>query len=1127
MKPTQVTELLANIKNTFVSFFSILMFVALGVGIFLGISWAGPALQVAADGVYDQGAAHDFQVQFSYGLTDDDLAKLADVEGVSQVEAGRQSFQTLGLGDKEVTVKAQTMGESINVPVVVEGELPAKKDEIAVNAHAAKKLGISVGDTVTFKEDAESEDDGDGAGNGSESDSDGKSADDDGMQYLNGSTYKVTALVKSPEYLANSSATYGVSNTPSASVDIVAFALPEAFDGEAFQDGYPVANIRCDSLSSASAFSETYKNDAASMKARIVELGDELALARYDDLHGNAQDKLDDAKQQVEDGKEKIENGTADLDKARSDLEGAKSDLEKAKSDLSQAQSELDQAKASGYAKLADSRSKLTELEKKRDEATPKVNKLKSAIDSAESSFSSMKTETDSLISEASAVAAKHKDDPAQYAAAMAPLVKRANAVVSKARSAVPTLPDVTIENFAVVMGSLSSALSDYRNLSITENGETTTINKLQAQYKKASSDLAELSSAIDSGWSQYNEGQAELNQQVWEGEQKIADGQQKIADGEQSISDGEQKIADGEADLDKARADVADAEAKVADNQEKVDQMKKYDWSVSARYESAGAVEVETFSGVTNRLSFSMAALFVIVGLLVSYSAVSRIVHEQITQIGTKKALGLREREITLSFLAYSALAVVTGAIVGTIVGVTLVEGIIGRVLGGMFIMGSYPPYFGAALFAIVTALELVLVLGATWLACHSILREHAVELLKGEKPPEGKTRFYEKWGVWERLPLFTQTIVNNCMNDKRRVFSTIVGVAGCTALIVTAITLNDDVLKSYDRHYEDVFGFNLITFVDADVENADDRIEAAAEDAGSTAAQVLRKSLVMTQPNGDRGSMRLIVPESPEKFAQVYHVNPVEGLAFDPAADGAWVSQAYGSKTGAKVGDKVAVESGDGVVHEIPIMGFYEFWLTNHEMVMGRDFYEREFDTDLATNVVLIDSDGASVDDVESALSGVDGFYSITDDKASQHQNFAEFSNVSSAVVAIYLALAALMAVVVLLNLNVMFIDEKKRELIVLMINGFSVKDAKRYIYNDTIVLTALGIVCGVVLGCASGAMSVGSVEPSTAQFVKDVDPIAVAAGVAGSAILAFIMSAISLRRIPRFELTDINKF
>ncbi|MBQ3302603.1 MAG: hypothetical protein IJH04_10775, partial [Eggerthellaceae bacterium] len=128
--------------------------------------------------------------------------------------------------------------------------------------------------------------------------------------------------------------------------------------------------------------------------------------------------------------------------------------------------------------------------------------------------------------------------------------------------------------------------------------------------------------------------------------------------------------------------------------------------------------------------------------------------------------------------------------------------------------------------------------------------------------------------------------------------------------------------------------------------------------------------------------------------------------------------------------------------------------------------------------------------------------------------------------AVVAIYLALAALMAVVVLLNLNEMFIDEKKRELIVLMINGFSVKDAKHYISYDNIVLTAIGIIAGIVLGCVMGSVTVLAIEPSTATFIKAVDGWAVGIGIVGSAALALIMSMIALRRIPKFDLTDINK-
>lgn len=158
--------------------------------------------------------------------------------------------------------------------------------------------------------------------------------------------------------------------------------------------------------------------------------------------------------------------------------------------------------------------------------------------------------------------------------------------------------------------------------------------------------------------------------------------------------------------------------------------------------------------------------------------------------------------------------------------------------------------------------------------------------------------------------------------------------------------------------------------------------------------------------------------------------------------------------------------------------------------------------------------------------SLEGVKGYSSIADDKTNQYRNFETFSTVPNAVVLIYMILAILMAIVVLLNLNAMFIEEKKRELIVLMINGFSVKDAQHYVSNDSIVLTAVGIILGIILGCIMGSITVGSIEPSTASFVKAIDAKAVIAGIIGSSVLAFVMGKISLRRIPKMSLTDINK-
>ena len=1104
MRGTQVTELFANIKKTFVSFFSILMFAALGVGVFLGISWAGPALQQAGDRMLDEGAFHSFQIQYPYGLTDDDLKKLAEVEGVTQIEPAHQSFQTMMSGDeKGATVKVQTLGQDIDTALLVEGELPTKVGEMAFHASSANKLGVNVGDTITFVKDADGDSGLDALsldGNNSEK----TSSNTSGMKYLTSQSFKVTALVNSPDYLAESEKTFGFAPTPSGRVDGLAWVLDGSFDASAFQDGYPIVNVRCDELAGIGTFGEDYKARSKEVEARIAELGDTLATARYDDLHGQAQKKLDEAQKKLDDGKKQIADGEKPIADGEKTLAEKKAEGEQQLADGYQQLLYYEGLKADGEVKLAEGRTK--------------VEKGEAALASADAAKAELSSSAANYRARGNAVEEEYKksgktpEDKAKRDAALDALGAEARAeLLQKTKMVGYDVPVIDHTNYFDVLSIAEGLVDNFEDLPVEYEGQTMTVAEARVKLAEGRQQLADAEAEYDArvaqlndGWATYYAGQDELNRLVAEGEAQLTEARQQVEEGKKQVAENEPKLEN--------------AKAKFA-------AMAKYDWTLLPRAYNAGVGEVSTFSNVTDRLSISMAALFIIVGLLVSYFAVSRIVREQITQIGTKKALGFRRGEITKSYLWYSGIAVLAGSIIGAIVGVTLVEGIIGSALGAMFAFGSYPPYFGWGLFLVVTLVYLALVLAATYLACRSILKEHAVELLKGPKPPTGKTRFYEKWGIWDKLPLLIQTIVNNCVNDKRRVFSTIVGVAGATALIVTAITLNNDVLKSYDRQYEGVYGFNVITYVDSATEKAAENVEAALQKEGAATAQVSMKQYLMEQPNGESSAIRVIVPDDSDAFAALYHVNPTAGAAFDPSAEGVWVSQAYAEHFDAKVGDMLLIDDGAGVKHGVPILGFYEFWLTYHEAVMGHDYFEKEFGS-TASNVVLVDAGDVAVADLQDVVSKIDGYDSMLDDKTEQHKDFETFSTVSSAVVAIYLALAALMAVVVLLNLNVMFIDEKKRELIVLMINGFSIKDARHYISYDNIVLTALGIIAGLVLGCIMGSITVLSIEPSTATFIKAVDGWAVGIGIVGSAALALIMSMIALRRIPKFDLTDINK-
>ena len=1233
MKPTQIQELFANIKATIVSFFSIMMFVALGVGIFAGIYWMAPALQTAANKAYDEGAFHHFQIQFPYGLTDADLKELSAVEGVDAVEPMRQSFQGVRTGSKSLVVKVQSAPQEIDALQVIEGSLPADGSQIVVNERLATALDAGIGDTVVFEADAKTDEtdaaqsanetadevsvaqegDAQNAADGGDSSNEAKTDESPKaqsvMRYLNQQEYTLVGVVKSPEYLACEPATYGLSPRGSGLIDGIAWVGPGAFNAQAFDDGWPVVNVRCSSLEGMNSFSSSYVDASAPIQTRIVDLGDVLGDNRFQVLHDEAQAKIDDGEAKLAEARTKIATGEKELAKAKRKIKETQAKIKEGEAELKKGKKEI----KAGETKLAEGRA---QFEQKTNAALKQLNAAKEKLDKAseqyqagaqalaeakaadeairkaytdaranygnvQSQMSALKSTSDRL---GNAVA-KGTTTERDYWIAVYPLYRAFKTTCETSNSSIGSLnnaigeaakkyPDAnitgaipllsTLPNLSSVMtkaeyastkaavdssiSAIQADLGSIRTAPVTIAGTSYNFDTAASLQPIASDVITKAQNELDSKKKIIDENTATYNKAVSEYNKETESAQAKLDEADAQLTALKQKAEQGERDLEEARARVKEGKQQVKEKtaeledgkvelQKKTDEldeakrqlglMKDYGWTVAPRSYNGGSIEVETFSGITNRLSFSMAALFIIVGLLVSYSAISRIVHEQITQIGTKKALGLRSREITVSFLLYAAIAVLVGSVVGLVVGTFVVEGIIASVLGQQFEFEGLPPYFDIGLALVVTGIELVLVCGSAWLACRSILREHAVELLKGEKPPEGKTRFFEKWALWDKLPLFTQTIINNCFNDKRRVFSTIVGVAGCTALVITAFTLNDDVLASFDKQYSEVYGFDTIAFVDDEVEGSADAVQNALAAEGYSAAQVYRQSQVLQLPDGGRAPVKLIVPADDQAFSAMYHLNSTTGDVVDLSVDGAWITEAYASHIGAKVGDTLVMNGTDGAVYELPIAGFYRFYLPSNEMVLGKGAYERLIGTSYKTNALLANLGGASVADVEEELVEISGFDQLYDDKTRQHKGFESFSKVSSVVVLVYLALSVLMAIVVLLNLNMMFVDEKKRELIVLMINGFSAKDAKRYVYNDTIVLTVLGILVGIVLGAIMGTLTVGSMEPNTTSFYKGIDGFAIAIAAALSVALSTVMSVIALRRIPRFNLTDINRF
>ncbi|MDO4537354.1 MAG: FtsX-like permease family protein, partial [Coriobacteriales bacterium] len=631
----------------------------------------------------------------------------------------------------------------------------------------------------------------------------------------------------------------------------------------------------------------------------------------------------------------------------------------------------------------------------------------------------------------------------------------------------------------------------------------------------------------LDSGWATYNANKLAYTQKIGEGKQQISEGERQLEASQQQLNDGEKQLADSKTQLDEKTQELEQKKSEFNDAKEAFKSMVEYEWVVTPRNENGGMQLADSTVQIMDRVRWAMASLFIIVGLFVCYSAISRLVYEQIVQIGTKKALGFRAGEIRRHYYAFTALAVLVGMVICALLGVFMVQTIMNPKAAMRFSIPEYGPSFNIVDVLMMGAIELVLMLGSTWFAMHTLLKREALDLLRGESTANVKERWYEHLRIWQRMSLYSQTIVNNCVNDKRRVIGTIIGVMGCTALITSAVTLAANVGSSIVKHYKDVYNYDRVVYLDETVENAADNVSKALYDKGLMSAPVNIRQVTM-RPEGSKNMVaRLVVPMNEDAFRQLYHVNSMDGSDNNIENGGLWMSAAYAEHYGAKAGDEVTLTEFSGKTHTFKIAGFFEYYLLRNEFVLSQREYRQAFGDMPKTNAIVVNTGDYNPEALSNALMDVKGYQTLYADREDMERQYNSIVSILNSVVLIYLMLSGLMALIVLLNLDIMFVNEKKRELIVLMINGFSVKQAKAYIYRDSIVLTIAGILIGVLFGSLVGNITVSALEPNQGFFIKAFNWIAMGAGAVGAGFFATVVLLYALRMIPRFKLTDINRY
>ncbi|MCI6785383.1 MAG: FtsX-like permease family protein [Clostridiales bacterium] len=1172
MKKTRWIVLLRDIRKTWVSFLSIIVFVSLGVAIFLGIKWNEPALSQAMDRYLDEHRYHDLQMVFPYGFTEDDAAAVAALDGVSAVEGAYNAYGTAQVGGDRCILNIQSLTDTMDHAEVLEGELPAAADEVAVERLLAEALELHLGDTLPI------------------------SALRGGKPCLKNSEFTITAIVEHPSFTrAETDYSRGFTDIGDGSADGYVLVAKTAFDTEMYDGCFSQLLIRGTGLDALNSLGSVYQQKAGALKEKLEALGAQRAALRSDDLYDRAGEQIADAEQELADGQQELESGKQEYADGEKRLDAAKVQIADGEKQIAENEKKLADGKqqyadglaayADGAAQLRAGRATLTaeleengyptdldEAEKQLKTDREKAADIKDLLmrtltqvelynedhDSAsEEEIKQILVDTLELLGVSEDINVETTQDAKKAVEKAQEYLKKygSDAVVTATVNVLLPYLKLTADQAGVntLLGRLDAAdilLASYTMLDkdtrltllmtivVNENPDLSVAPEtLQALIDVVDDSLAQLDKGLK-GIADYRAGAAalsaasarlaEASRQIEEGEQQLADAKKKLAQAKRDYAAGTQKLA-------QARQDIADGEQTLAENtrlladaQAELEDFVRYEqWTVQIRTDNPSVATAKFYAQSSRRLCYSMALLFVFVGLMVCFTSITRSINESQTIAGVQKALGFRSREILAHYMAYSLLAAAIGVLVGYALGFFGIESVVNDAYAKLYVIGAITNVYVVPEALVIAVVELALIALATWLPCRKLLRRPAVELLKGENYAGGRTRFYEKWRVWQRMSLYTQTTVNNLMNDGARIIATLVGITGCTALIVMSLSLRSSILSTPVRHFERIWIYDASLVSDTAVPGGHQALEQVLDESGADYTSVRREAVYIRDETGTLNKADLIVPEDAEDLRAFIHLDDYRtGRPLSLTDDGVIVSYTYAKHYGLKAGDTLHLLDTAGRSHDCVVSGISQHYLSSMQVVMTPSCYQHLMGWAAQSNTLYLRYGAADRNAVAQKLQTTEGYFSLTDESAKWIAKFQEFSGSVMLVVYIGLSLSVTMALLVLLNLNIVCVNEKTNELVVMRINGFSIRAVKAYLYRDNIVLTALGILGGVGIGLALGRCVLEILQKIGDNFYTTPNLTDCLIGAGLAALFSLATNLIALRRVNTLSVSDLSR-
>ena len=1097
------------IRKSFNRFFSLVMIVMIGVAFMMGLLSCRVIMEDSVDKYNDKYHLQDVQIFSAYGFDENDIEAIRAQEYINRCFPSKMiDVFSIGEDGTVLVTRVEETRRDINLFNLLDGRMPDNSSEVLVLNNNMSGSGYHVGDKITLYLD-----------------------DEDVTRYLKKSEVEVVGIVESPAYMSKA---LGTSTLKNMELQLVLYTIPSSF----LREYYTTIYVTFDGAEQLEGFSQEYEDfvedKKADLKVFATKQEKELKQKLVDEYTAEIQknekllsDKKEEAQTQLDDAKQRLEDANIQIIANQAQLDSLNLVLGKSRSRLSSLQSQM-------YSQYGDVEARVRNVESQNGGRS--FEQIYSEVLTDYGTYTALKSMQNS-----------NAEDP--YEARIQEMQADTSArrdnlynVLYPRRTELEGIiadPERSEEEKEAARTELNEI-----NLNITSEEQQIAVNdQLIAGYRElqeaqTSGSIEDTLASIDAkyGGSAYKE-MTKLAQDriAWEAvKAEIELAQQAVNEASAQISSTQGQLNAGKAQYEAGvkeyqeqllnfNEEIEKAESEIRKAYQDLEELPNASWMLLGRDKHYTSYLFSNNAKQMGAIGIALPILFYLVAALVCMTTMTRLIDEQRGQIGIFRALGFSKWAVIGKYVLYAILACLIGSTFGIVFGMAIFPTVIYNTWRLMYDLPDMVIQLPMKYLVICYLAFMILIAAVTALVAHRTLREAPSQLMRPKAPKNARKVFLEKIPfLWKRLSFTGKITARNLIRYKVRFFMTVIGVAGCTALLVVGWGIKDSIRDVVAIQFGELYNYNYVVNLDNDRALPDIQ-EALDSDLNNEYVAPIMSYSSKVYLDSSEEVIEVQVMDAREgndvfHFRALDHTTPVR-----LGNSGALITEKFAQTNGIHKGDYITVESRNGIKAEIKVAEIVEMYF-QHYLYISSEYYDAIFDEPFHANFIAVDS-RAEVQDIEDLVKEYEGYESITD-FSNVIDQFNTMIRALDLIILVVIITAGALAFVVLMNLTQVNISERIREIATLKVLGFRNYEVESYLFKEIFLLTIIGAIAGLPLGVIEHHFIMNVINMDMIKFGQNIKTLSFLYAFAVTLVFSYIVLLMTKKPLRKVEMIESLK-